>query len=62
MPVEDAADLARVVDYIHLNPVRARVDSPRQLIEYRVSSLNTLLKEACPVPLCTEVWLTARGG
>ena len=62
MPVEDAAALARVVDYIHLNPVRARVVTPEQLIEYRSSSLNALLKEARPVPLCAEVWLTARGG
>jgi len=61
MPVEDAAALARVVDYIHLNPVRARVVTPEQLIEYRSSSLSALLKVARPACLCAEVWLRARG-
>ncbi len=62
MPVEDAAALARVVDYIHLNPVRAKVVTPEQLTEYRSSSLSTLLNEARPACLCAEVWLLARGG
>ncbi len=62
MPVEDASALARVVDYIHLNPVRAKVVPAEQLIEYRSSSLSTLLKEARPACLCAEVWLMARGG
>lgn len=62
MPVEDAAALARLIDYIHLNPVRAQVVTPEELIEYRSSSLNALLKEARPACLCSEVWLMARGG
>ena len=33
--IEDAAALARVVDYIHLNPVRAGLTSPATLAGYR---------------------------
>ena len=54
MPVKEAAALARVVDYIHLNPGRARVATLKQLIKNRSSSLNTLLEEARPVSLCVR--------
>lgn len=37
--IEDFASLARVVDYIHLNPVRAKVVLPEQVEGYRWSSL-----------------------
>lgn len=37
--VEDSAHLARVCDYIHLNPVRAGVLAAERLHEYRASSL-----------------------
>jgi REP element-mobilizing transposase RayT len=62
MPVEDAAALARVVDYIHLNPVRAKVVPPEHLSGYRWSSLRNLLKNQRPACLCAEVWLMSRGG
>ncbi len=62
MPIEDSAALARVVDYIHLNPVRAKVVLPEHLSGYRWSSLRVLLKGPRPACLCAEVWLAARGG
>jgi len=42
--VEDAAALGRVVDYIHLNPVRARIVQPEQVRHYRWSSLSGIIK------------------
>jgi putative transposase len=42
--VEDNAALSRVVDYIHLNPVRAKVVAPEQIKQYRWSSLPGLLR------------------
>ena len=42
--VEDGAGLARVVDYIHLNPVRAKIVLPAQLAAYRWSSLAGIVK------------------
>ena len=62
MPVEDAGALARVVDYIHLNPVRAKVVLPEYLVGYRWSSLRPLLKGPRPERLVAELWLRARGG
>jgi putative transposase len=62
MPIEDASALARVVDYIHLNPVRAKVVLPEHLVGYRWSSLKNLLKGPRPKCLCAEVWLSARAG
>lgn len=37
--IEDAAALGRVVDYIHLNPVRAKIVPPEQVRNFRWSSL-----------------------
>lgn len=42
--IEDAAALARVVDYIHLNPVRARIVSPEQVRNFRWSSLAGIVR------------------
>ena len=61
MPIEDMAALARVVDYIHLNPVRARILEPGLLTGYRWSSLRVLLKGPRPEGLVAEAWLQARG-
>jgi REP element-mobilizing transposase RayT len=41
--IEDAAHLARVVDYIHLNPARAGIVTPDQLTEFKPSSLGDFL-------------------
>jgi len=42
--IEDAAALARVVDYIHLNPVRARIVAPEQVRQFRWSSLRGIVR------------------
>ncbi len=60
--VEDLAALARVVDYIHLNPVRAKIVPPEQATNYRWSSLAALLKGPRPALLRAQDWLQARGG
>ncbi len=44
LPIENAAALARVVDYIHLNPVRAGIVPVEQLGGFRWSSLRRFLK------------------
>ena len=60
--IEDGAALARVVDYIHLNPVRAKIVPPEQAANYRWSSLAALLKGPRPALLAARDWLRARGG
>jgi REP element-mobilizing transposase RayT len=60
--IEDGAALARVADYIHLNPVRAKVVMPEHVANYRWSSLATLLKGPRPPRLKVRDWLQARGG
>jgi len=42
--IEDAAALGRVVDYIHLNPVRAKVVPPEQVRHYRWTSLAGIVR------------------
>ena len=42
--VEDAGALGKVVDYIHLNPVRARIVPPEQVRGYRWSSLPDIVR------------------
>ena len=59
--VQDFAAMARVVDYIHLNPVRAKIVGPEQVKNYRWSSLPTFLKGSRPISLMAADWLAARG-
>jgi putative transposase len=61
MPIEDAAALARVVDYIHLNPVRAKVVEPEWVARYRWSSLAAVSKQNRPAQLQPQQWLQQRG-
>lgn len=42
--IEDAAALGRVVDYIHLNPVRAKIVLPDQVRHFRWSSLAGIVR------------------
>jgi REP element-mobilizing transposase RayT len=42
--VENASSLGRVVDYLHLNPVRAKVVAPDQVKSYRWTSLPGIAK------------------
>ncbi len=60
--IEDGAALTRVVDYIHLNPVRAKIVLPEQVAGYLWSSLKALLKGPRPEALRAQDWLKARGG
>jgi len=59
--VEDQAALGHVVDYIHLNPVTAKI-IPIELVDaYRWSSLQGLMQDA-PFPgLQSEHWLAQHG-
>lgn len=41
--IENTSALARVVDYIHLNPVRAKITDPEKVAEYRWSSLRSFI-------------------
>ena len=60
--IEDAAALSRVVDYIHLNPVRAKVILPEQVGAYRWSSLAALRRTPRAQTLVCQTWLQYRGG
>ena len=59
--LEGKAVLRRVVDYIHLNPVRACVVAPGQIEHFRWSSLPQFLKSNRPAGLVCGDWLAARG-
>jgi len=59
--LEGKAELRRVVDYIHLNPVRARVIAPEQIEQFRWSSLPLFLTQNRPAGLVCADWLAARG-
>lgn len=60
--VEDFATLGQVVDYIHLNPVRAKVIPAEQVANFRWSSLRRFMRAPRPVGLVAAEWLEARGG
>jgi REP element-mobilizing transposase RayT len=60
--LEDANALARVVDYIHLNPVRAGAVKVARMERYPWSSLGESLKKKRVAGLVCEDWLKARGG
>ena len=60
--VEDFAAMARVVDYIHLNPVRAKIVRAEQVKNYRWSSLPSFIKGPRHPRLIADDWLAARGG
>ena len=59
--IEDDAHLARVCDYIHLNPVRAGVLAVEQLRDYRASSLWYWLRGRSPGWLDGEGWWAEAG-
>lgn len=59
--VEDAAALARVVDYIHLNPARAGVTPAAQLVGFRWSSLKRFTQSGRPPELVAADWLRHHG-
>ena len=59
--LEDFGVLARVVDYIHLNPVRAKVVTPERVAEYRWSSLPRFLRGPRFDDMTAKDWLRTRG-
>lgn len=59
--VEPGAALARVVDYIHLNPVRAGIVPVEHLVDFRWSSLRRFVRGPRPPFLQADDWLTAGG-
>jgi hypothetical protein len=59
--VEDVTALARVVDYIHLNPVRAGIVSADQIAQFRWSSLGRFVRGARPSFLVANDFLATRG-
>lgn len=60
--VEPGESLARVVNYIHLNPVRARLIKPEQLPQFRWSSLRRFLgKSERPAYLEAASWMGVAG-
>ncbi|MBA4137322.1 MAG: transposase [Opitutus sp.] len=59
--VEDDAALARLVNYIHLNPVRAKIVAPEQVASFRWSSLGRFVRGPRLPTMEAEPWLRALG-
>ncbi len=59
--IEDATHLARVVDYIHLNPVRAGMVPAERVADYQPSSLNRFLAGRAPTWLVASDFLQLAG-
>lgn len=59
--VETMAGLAGVVDYIHLNPVRAGIVGAEQLTAFRWSSLRKFMRGPRPASLVAADFLAQRG-
>lgn len=59
--VEDVMHLARLVDYIHLNPLRAGIVAPEQLAVFRWGSLNLWLKGKAFKGMDAKTWLAHHG-
>jgi len=61
--VDPGVHLARLVDYIHLNPVRARIVALEQLAQFRWSSYRAYVRGAAERSAWLECgeWLRAHG-
>ncbi len=59
--VEDDAALARLVDYIHLNPVRAKIVELDQIASFRWSSLGRFVRGARFPQMDGSPWLKTMG-
>jgi REP element-mobilizing transposase RayT len=60
--VEPGLHLARVVNYIHLNPVRAGIVRQEQLAQFRWGSYRRFVRDDRPLFLVCENWLRELGG
>ncbi|MEO6567514.1 MAG: transposase, partial [Opitutaceae bacterium] len=58
---EDSAALLRVVNYIHLNPHRAKIVTTAQLANFRWSSLRWFGTADQPLWLTAAIWLDVLG-
>jgi hypothetical protein len=58
--IEDAAALARVVDYIHLNPVRAEQVTAEQMVDFSWSSLRLFVRGERPDCWCRRIFCGRR--
>ena len=56
--IEDAAALLRVVNYIHLNPVRAQIVQPSEIAAFPWSSLGRFVTGVRPTWLTATDWLS----
>ena len=59
--IENSAVLSRVIDYIHLNPVRAKIIEPAQLTSFRPGSLSRFASPERPPGLACDLMLGHRG-
>ncbi len=59
--LEDDHAVRRVVDYIHLNPVRAKFISVKKVGDFRLSSLSRLTQKTGMKGLDPSVWMEALG-
>ena len=59
--LEDDHAVCRVVDYIHLNPVRAKVISIKKVGDFRLSRLSRLTQKTGIRGLDSRVWMEALG-
>jgi putative transposase len=59
--IENCIWLSRVVNYIHLNPVRVKIVSPESVASYRWSSLYQWLSGAPPSWLTAAPWFAQLG-
>ncbi len=59
--VENDASLARVVDYIHLNPVRAKIIEPEHMAVFRWSSLGRFMNGRRCDGMTPSAWLSIHG-
>lgn len=59
--IENGESLLRVVNYIHLNPVRAGIETIENLKNYALSSFPKFFMKKRPECLCHEDWLLLAG-
>jgi REP element-mobilizing transposase RayT len=59
--IEDGGYLLQVVNYIHLNPVRAHMVEPKNLRTYSLSSFPKFFRKKRPPCLTNESWLHLAG-
>jgi putative transposase len=53
--IEDEKLLGHIIDYVHLNPVRAKIVSKEQVDKYRWSSLNLYVRKQAWRGMCLSV-------